>query len=222
MKNIFAFILALILVIVILGCTAEQKKPAAETVPEAVEIADTTKQVNSNQSETEFAEEREPTDDELREFGKIINIEDGPYPMFVVTVDFVERQFQEDFNLNIEAIDLDVNQLYDLQDKFAVIYYLSELENNIDDIFYEGKSIFTGSSQPVHPEEFVEGILEGAYEVSSGDLPDEVTVTDDYGNVTTFEYFITPEMVEVNDKKVTVTYWSRGVETITYLKGADD
>lgn len=61
--------------------------------------------------------------------------------MFVVTVDFPERQMQVDFNLNIEAIELDVSTLNNLIGKLATIYYLSELNNDLYDLQLNAKSI---------------------------------------------------------------------------------
>lgn len=35
--------------------------------------------------------DRELMDDEINEYGLVVAVEDGPYPMFVVTVEFPER-----------------------------------------------------------------------------------------------------------------------------------
>ena len=61
--------------------------------------------------------EREPTEDEIREYGIIKTIEDTEYPMFVVTVEFPERQTTAYFNINIEALPQSDSDLYALKGK---------------------------------------------------------------------------------------------------------
>lgn len=53
-------------------------------------------------SKTETSDELgEPTGDEIRELGRILSARDAGYPMFVVEIEFPERQFSETFLLNI-------------------------------------------------------------------------------------------------------------------------
>ena len=54
---------------------------------------------------------RDPTDDELNEYGLIASVEDGPYPMYSVTIEFPERRMRQSFSLNIEAVDMDRDAL---------------------------------------------------------------------------------------------------------------
>ncbi len=168
-------------------------------------------------------EDREPGHAENREFGRIIRIEDGAYPMFVVTVEFPERHYQVDFDLNAETIGLDAAKLNALRGKYAVIYYLSELENNMFDIHYKGKSLL-GEYAPEKDQSWkvLTGKLGRCTTATAGDLPDLVTVTDKEGMEVAFDYFITPEMVAVNGKEVTVYYDSSGVQKITYLRAVKE
>ncbi len=172
---------------------------------------------------TEQTETREPTDDEIQEIGRVVDIEDGAYPMFSVTIDFTRIKLQYSFGFNVEESPLDVEGLYALKDKDVKVYYTSELENLIVDIVYECESLL-GEDAPDQLEEGtkeVTGILSGA-ESLSGDLPSEITVTPEGGEGVVIKEFITEEMTAVNGKEVTIYYYSSGVTTITYLEELKD
>lgn len=202
MKNLFVFYILLLVTVEISSCQPGAKKP----IRGAVTFAD-----------------REMTGDEIRETGRISRIEDSGYPMFLVTVEFPERLMQIDFNLNAESIGLDPGELAKLKGKYVVLYYLSETEQNIFDIHFKGKSLLGEYAPETDPSwETITGILKGATTETAGDLPDEIFVTDSNGVKFTFKYFITPEMVAVNGKRVTVWYSSYGVQTITYLRALKD
>jgi hypothetical protein len=149
----------------------------------------------------------EDRDDELQDVGIIESIEDGNYPFFVVTVNFVKREMKIDFNLNIESISLDIAGLNELIGKYAAFHYTSELENNLNDLQIEGKSLFgeyapeydTNSSQ-------IKGALNGADAVTPGDLPSMISVADLEGKKMNFELFIDSETVKANNKTVDAFY----------------
>lgn len=160
----------------------------------------------------------EDRDDELQDFGIIESIEDGNYPFFVVTVNFVKREMKIDFNLNIEAISLDIAGLNELTGKYAAIHYTSELENSLNDLQIEGKSLF-GEYAPEYDSNWyqIKGILNGADAITPGDLPSMISVTDREGKKMNFELFIDTETVKSNNKTVDAFYDIRIVNTITRI-----
>lgn len=161
--------------------------------------------------------------DEIRGFGKIVNIEDGAYPMFVVTIDFSEKQVQHHFNLNIESISLSPAQLNHLNGKYVTFHYKNDLKNNLRDLHYNGTSLLGKYAPEANPEwKRVVGILAGAEAETQSDLPDEISITDATGKQFQFEYYIDLEMVSANGKTVTVFYSLRSMETITYIQVAED
>ncbi len=180
----------------------------------------------------EFAgapEEQEPElgpelgDDEIPEFGKIIDIEDNGYPMFSVTVSFPERNFEASFSLNIEAIDLQIDQLHPMLENYATLFYVSESRNDLFELQYEGQSLFGEYALQIDPEwKQMAGILSGADAATAGDLPDEILVVDEKGNEVHFDFFITPEMVAKNGRSVIAYYQPRYVNEITHLQASHD
>lgn len=127
----------------------------------------------------------EPSDEDIQEYGIIEAIEDGGYPFFVVTVNFVERALKQDFNLNIEAISLDAEKLHQLRGKYATIFYTSELENSLSDLHYQGTSLF-GEYAPEMDNSWkqITGTLQGANKPTPGDLPGKISVVNDKEEIT--------------------------------------
>lgn len=164
---------------------------------------------------------RDPTDDEIREFGKILSIEDGGYPMHSVKVSFPKRDLEHIFSLNAETADLGGVDLFSLQGKFATIYYLSDVENQLLEMGYQGNSLFDGKAFKSDPQwKNFTGKLEGARAETDGDLPDPIFLTSKAGKTMRFEFFITPEMVEANRRTVTAYFRTRDVDKITYIRPA--
>lgn len=166
---------------------------------------------------------REPYDDELNEYGMIAAIEDGAYPMFLVTVEFPERQTEVTFDLNIEAISMDVSELMSLSGKYVSLYYTSELEPFLYDMHYQGKTLL-GEYAPEYDASMkqITGILDGAATETYSDLPGKISVTDDEGKRLVFEYYVDGLMVPANGQLVTAFYYMKGSQTITYLKASED
>jgi len=160
---------------------------------------------------------QEPTDDEIQEFGIISNIEDSGYPMFIITIEFPERQMTLDFNLNIEAISLDMGQLYELQNKYITFYYSSDEDNDIHDIFFNNSSLLGEYAVDIDGCKKIKGILSNADSETMSDLPDVFFVTDEEGYRVAFTYYITQKLVEANGKEITIYYSSRYFNNITYI-----
>lgn len=159
---------------------------------------------------------REPGDEELNEYGLITVMEDAGYPMYNVTVSFPERQSSNDFTLNAEntALSHEVNAF---QDKYATLYYESNESNEVLDIIFEGKSLL-GEYAPEDHDGLTkfEGLLKGATS-ESGDLPSELKIEGEEETLV-FEYFVDAETMAANDQQVTVYFYKRYVDEITYLE----
>ncbi len=175
--------------------------------------------------EAVFAEPEEDglDDDDIREFGRVVTVEDGVYPMFVVTVEFPERGFQESFNLNVEAVTTDVAALSGMAGKYATIHYTSDLETYLMEMKFGEQFLLGGSAGDVQSEwKTITGILGDAESESMGDLPDKVSVKDAEGNRLSFDEYIPPEMVLANGKTVTAYYTLRTNNVITKIMPVEE
>lgn len=214
------FCFVLFSIILLSGCQTQKKDSVEKPNQVTIDKTDSTEsdQKIEDKGRQNIVDEREPTDDEIRELGKIVNIEDGVYPMFIVTIDFPERKMKMNFDLNIESISMDAGSLNELNGKYVKFYYTSELEQNLYDIHAGGSSLLGEYAPEKDPNmKEITGTLSGAESESGGDLPDKISVTDNNGKKIIFKYYITPEMVTANGKTVTAYYSARGVQTITYL-----
>lgn len=155
-------------------------------------------------------------DEVLQEYGLIENIEDGAYPFFIVTVNFIGSKAKIDLDVNIEAMDLDIEDLNKLQGTYATIYYTSELRKNLQDLHYNDTSVFGEYAADYNKRwEQITGVLLGADIVTAGDLPSFISIAGTNGKNLDFEVFIDEEMVNVNGKTVTVFYDIDVAHTIT-------
>jgi len=166
---------------------------------------------------------REPTENETREHGIIKSIEDGQYPMFIVTIEFPKRQTTTDFNLNIEAISQTSSDINSIIGKTLSFYYEDTSENMLMDIHFNNKTLY-GEYAPELNDSYksITGILSGAKKETAGDLPNTIYITDTSGKKMAFEEFITAEVVAKNAKKVTGYYYMRYKQTITYIQKFED
>jgi hypothetical protein len=157
---------------------------------------------------------------EIPEMGLLKQVEDSGYPFAILTIEFPERNFTENFTINMEEVDnasiADLNSYIDHYVKFT---YTSELSYALLDIFHNSRSIFGAEVAPEGDAiKAIEGILYGAEQVTNGDLPGEVSVFADDGENHYFPYFVTSEMVAVNEKRVTAFYEVRTSNTITSIQ----
>ncbi len=227
MKKQIAVGFALIAAVLLIACQSEKPQSGEhselQTTAQTDSTADMQSAAHQSNSTSGEGDLQEPAEDEIQEFGIIESIEDSGYPMFVVTVDFPDRQMKSTFNLNIEEIAMDMAALTALEGKYATIYYLSEMENDLNDLQVSGTSVLGEWAPEINPDWLhITGFLSGAEAETTGDLPGVITITDDTGNQIHFKYFITPEMVEANGTVVTAFYSYRNMETITYLRASEE
>jgi hypothetical protein len=161
-----------------------------------------------------------PANNEIPEMGLLIKVEDSGYPFFNLTIEFPERDFSENFVLNIEAVEnISINQLNSYIGKYVKFNYTSEIMYDLLDIYHNGTSVFGAEVAPEgEGVKSIEGILYGADQTTNGDLPGEVSVFADDGENHYFSFFITEEMVAVNEKRITAFYDTRISNTIIDIK----
>lgn len=215
MKNNAKLIIMLVFSIIFFGCKSESKKKSTEDTKSVQK--DTVVDTNLDVVDSEI-KEYEPSDDDIREYGRIEHIEDSTYPFFIVTFNFVERNMKQDFNLNIEAISLTDTELYKLKGKYATLYYTSELEDDLSDLHLEGTSLFGEYAPDMDPSwKKITGVMSGT-ESLSGDLPGKITVTDSEGEKIEFALYIDDETIKANGKTVTAFYTTEGVNKVTHIE----
>jgi hypothetical protein len=162
----------------------------------------------------------EPAGEEVREMGLVKSAEDSGYPFFNLTIEFPERQFEETFLLNLEAIEgLDPAVLNSWKDRYVVFNYTSTLTNMLYDLRMEGASLLemTDSDLPEGIRKFT-GVLSGAGEITAGDLPSVITVNDPHGESLDFEYFVTEDMTRAEGQLVEVFFEVRTQNSITAIQ----
>jgi hypothetical protein len=157
---------------------------------------------------------------EIPEMGLLKQVEDSGYPFATLTIEFPERNFTEYFTINMEEVEnASITDLNSYVDHYVKFNYNSELSYALLDIFHESKSIFGAEVAPEGEGiKAIEGIMYGAEHVTNGDLPGEVSVFADDGENHYFPYFVTQEMVNVNEKRVTAFYETRTSNTITSIQ----
>ncbi|MCE7991043.1 MAG: hypothetical protein HEP71_03650 [Roseivirga sp.] len=209
MKRIFPYLVLSLFILTNCGQSKNQDK-----------ISESEEQTSET---SETSGEREPTDEEIREYGILTSIEDAPYPMFSIDVEFPEREMKMSFLFNVEESPLDMTELLEMKGKYATIYYTSDGEPDIYDIHRECESLLGEDAIDINEaDQEITGIVSGAESQTTGDLPDELTITSRDGTKMTFQCFITEEMAAANGEEVTVFYRVHYRNTITYLKASED
>lgn len=202
MKKPYIF---LSLLIILASCSSKKTTDTQETETDTQEVADG---------------EREPTDEEIREYGILTEIEDAPYPMFSVDVEFPERQSSASFIFNVEESPLDMAALIAMKGKYATIYYIIEDDPRIEAIVLECEPVYGEISPESNGGKEITGVLSGATSVS-GDLPGTITITASDGTQKEFKLYIDEGVIAANDEEVTVFYYEYSTSKITYLQPAE-
>lgn len=160
-----------------------------------------------------------PNGELVHETGILKKFEDGGYPFATLTIEFPERKMEETFSLNLEEVkNIDQEVLSQSTGKYLDFSYVSNFENALMDIQNNGKSIFKSDVIPVTKEmKNISGVLSGAKEVTGGDLPNKVSVSN-ANQTLDFEYYVTDEMVKYNGKTITVFYEERSTNNLVEVK----
>ncbi|MEY4134605.1 MAG: hypothetical protein ACOYOO_00620 [Saprospiraceae bacterium] len=162
----------------------------------------------------------EPTGEQIRELGRLKQVEDSGYPFFTLLIEFPERQFEESFLLDLsEVTTLDPGTLNKAVGSYVRFNYTSNIINALMDMRQEGRSLMG-----INPEDLPEGleratgILTGATSPTEGDLPSRISVNDPHEFSLEFETFVTPEMVEAESNIVEVFFDKRTENKIAAIK----
>jgi hypothetical protein len=157
--------------------------------------------------------------------GVLTKVEDGAYPMFVLTVDTGDGKEPLVLNFNNEDVkktpaDLEIGSL---TGKRVAIDYTRKTELDLLTMMLDGKDIrHHDPAYPVPvPDLSVTGRLDGVTQVTASDLPDVLTVTDSAGKAYEFEAYVSEEaIVAANGKTVTVGYDAGVREDVTAIAPA--
>jgi hypothetical protein len=174
--------------------------------------------LDDEKSDTDDDYNPDVSEDAIRSFGLIEKYTDGAYPMYIVTIDFVEKNYKQDFDLNIEAVSIDSETLSNLVGKYVSFYYTSDWVEDINDLYFDGKSL-SGKYAPELDKDWsvFKGTLSGA-ESLSGDLPNIITITNEEGESMNFEWYVDDKVAKANDKEVTAYYSGRAINTIVSIE----
>jgi hypothetical protein len=213
MKTKINAIFSLIIILGLNACQQSGSNEGTDTAVDSLAIADTT-QYPENLEASSF-----PNGELVHETGILKKFEDGGYPFATLTIEFPERKFKETFSLNLEEVkNIDQELLSKSTGKYLDFSYVSKFENALMDIQNNGKTIFKTDAIPVTKEmKSVSGVLNGANEITGGDLPNKVSVSNAEQTVE-FEYYVTEEMAKYNGKTITVFYEERTSNDLVELK----
>ncbi len=103
--------------------------------------------------------------------------------------------------------------------KYVAFTYNSDLTNALLDLQINGKSAI--NTEPMEFSDNVQivvGVLRGAGKVTESDLPSTISITTTDNQKLLFDYYITPEMVKINGRKVIAYYEEVVMNTITKIK----
>jgi len=139
--------------------------------------------------------------------GELTKAEDAGYPMYVLAIK-PAGEAQQEFLLNNEEAKVD-GQIEQMVGKAVEAEVRIAPSVDIVDLMFGGKTVIWQDGQGREAGEttkMIAGKLSGAAEPTAGDLPSELAVTAPDGTKVTFEWFVTPEMVEFNGKNVEFYY----------------
>jgi hypothetical protein len=116
-----------------------------------------------------------------------------------------------------------LEELSKLRGQYVTLYYVFDESPRLMDMVVECESVL-GEYAPEYQQGWDEitGVLSGADEVTSSDLPGEITVSASNGTEMSFEYYVDDAMVAANSKEVTVYYVSDFKNRITYLRPSEN
>jgi hypothetical protein len=213
MKTKIKTIFSIFLILGLNACQQSSSNDQSNSTADSLAVTDTT-QYPENLEASSF-----PNGELVHETGLLKKYEDGGYPFATLTIEFPERKFEESFTLNLEEVkDIKPENLSISIGKYLDFSYVSKFENALMDIQNNGKSIFKTDAIPVTREmKSITGVLNGANEITGGDIPNKVSVSNTEQTVE-FEYYVTEEMVKYNGKTITVFYEERTSNDLVEIK----
>jgi hypothetical protein len=151
--------------------------------------------------------------------GLVTAVEDNGYPIYTITVHFEGAEAETALTANAADVDLGASA-QKLKGKKVFVRYLDRAEPDLMEMLGDEQSLLAEEEprdiDPAWKE--VTGTLQGAAEVSHGDLPDRIAVVPSDGPKVEFNYFITEDMARANGKTVTAYYGMRNWNRIIAIK----
>lgn len=148
--------------------------------------------------------------------GAVKMIEDGAYPQFTLHIDLEGQSNTTVFKLIAEGAELNGTDLGALDGKSVEIEYIIKEVNELMGIGPKGFIKFEDIESPGNWF-LAEGVLEGATEETTSDLPDRLVIWEN-GAAIEFDYFIDAELVLLNETTVTAWFMAETVNELSYLK----
>ena len=149
----------------------------------------------------------------------ILTVTDAGYPMYAVTAQVEGYEGPIDLLLNDQGADLGGMSPEALAGQTANITVRTERRNALVGLALGDQQLMEPTDALVDTEaQTATGVLEGAAEPTSSDLPDVLTVATADGRIVTFEAYVTPEMTPAEGQTVTATYVEDQVRTITQMR----
>ena len=151
--------------------------------------------------------------DYVMDQGVVTEVEDGAYPLFTLYIQLDGETESTPFSLMAEGVSITGGSLYELAGKAIHFDY-------VDRESWDLISINSADDEAYVPEtvgdewRFVIGRLEGAEEVSMGDLPDTLSITTLSGEQFEFDNFVGDTMVELNESDVAAWLAPRSTKDI--------
>jgi hypothetical protein len=152
--------------------------------------------------------------------GKLIAAEDSGYPFYIISVQPAKKKEIQYFTVDLSVLpNIELPDLLALVNQRIAIEFDTKEYNTLLDIRKDGISLL-GMTDEDLPKEYltITGNLSGTYTYEGGDLPGTVTIYDPHEEKVTFEFFVTPEMVEAESQIVTGYYEKRIATEIKSLK----
>lgn len=166
--------------------------------------------------------DRSGADDILTEIGILSSVEDGAYPIYSITLEFPEREMWASFTVNVEAVAVDTNALYEHVNETISVDYTSDIDLSIIEMELESGFLNgTENREDLRDYKSASGLMQDA-SVTMGDLPGTFYLEDAEDNRTYFEDYVTEEMVAGNGRQVTVYYYERFVNNVTAIRLGDE
>jgi hypothetical protein len=151
----------------------------------------------------------------------ITAIHDAGYPMFAVTATIAGQTAPLELLLNAEEAELGGQPAESFNGKPVTLGYTSAPEKNLRDVRQGDRSLLGAEAPTLDPAwTFVTGVLSGADDITTSDLPGEIAITDASGAKISFAYFVDPALKAANGKTVTAYYTSDVINRVASIKPA--
>jgi hypothetical protein len=152
--------------------------------------------------------------------GKLISAEDSGYPFYILAIQPAKKKDVQYFTVDVSIIpNMDLPTILNLVNKKIAITFESTEINALLDIRRDGISLL-GMTDEDLPQDIltITGNLSGTYSYEGGDLPGTISIYDPHEEMVTFEFFVTPEMVDAEGEIVTGYYEKRIFSEVKNIK----